>query len=56
MLAKKGRNAFRCNFQFGAERGGRRFELKQVVPIVVCEAGDIVVITVYVFYFWEEER
>ncbi len=49
--AKKGRVSFRHNFRFDSKRGGRHYEVKQVVPVVVHEEGEIVVITVYVFYF-----
>jgi len=50
-LAKKGRISFRYDFLFDSERGDRHYEMKQVVPVVVEEGEDTVVITVYVFYF-----
>ena len=49
--AKKGRESFRLNFQFNGVWSGRRYPLKQVMPIVKEESDKIVVITVYVFYF-----
>lgn len=49
--AKKGRHAFRKNFAFDAVWKGRRYDSKQVMPVVVEEAGEIVVVTVYVFFF-----
>ena len=39
------------NFKFDAERNGRRYATKQVRPVFVEEAGEIVVVTVYVYYF-----
>ncbi len=49
--AKKGRRAFRKNFHFGSKWKDKQYEVKQVMPIVVDEAEEIVVVTVYVFYF-----
>jgi hypothetical protein len=49
--AKKGRKAFRKNFHFGSNWKGKRYEVKQVMPIVMEEDQEIVVVTVYVFYF-----
>lgn len=49
--AKKGRRAFRKNFHFGSKWKGKRYEVKQVMPVVVEEDEEIVVVTVYVFYF-----
>lgn len=49
--AKKGRRAFRKNFPFNAEWKGKHYEIKQVMPVVVEEAKEIVVVTVYAFYF-----
>lgn len=51
--AKKGRLAFRKNFTYTSEWKGRFYATKQVMPIVVQEGADMVVITVYVFYFGE---
>ena len=49
--AKQGRRAFRKNFSFNATWKGRRYDVKQVVPIVAEDQDKWVVITVYVFYF-----
>jgi len=49
--AKKGRKAFRINLRFGRRWGGRVYETKQVMPVVVDEKERLVVVTVYVFYF-----
>ena len=49
--AKKGRKAFRKNFHFGSKWKDKQYEVKQVMPIVVEETEEIVVVTVYVFYF-----
>jgi hypothetical protein len=49
--AQKNRRAYRLNFQYDRLWAGRFYRTKQVVPIVAEEAGDFVVVTVYVFYF-----
>ena len=49
--AKKNRRAYRLNLQYDKLWGDRLYRTKQVVPIVVEEANDFVVVTVYVFYF-----
>ena len=49
--AKKGRIAFRYNFQFNAKWQDKEFAIKQVMPIVVEENGGYIVVTVYTFYF-----
>ncbi len=49
--AKKDREAFRHNFQFNGVWLGKRYKMKQVVPVVKAEEGRYVLITVYVFYF-----
>ena len=49
--AKEGRLGFRYNFEFHSWWAGKRYTVKQVVPIVVRENGSFVVVTVYVFYF-----
>lgn len=51
VLAKGKRFAFRKNFPFDKQWKGIHYEVKQVMPIVVEEDKEIVVITVYVFYF-----
>ena len=49
--ASKGRLAFRKNFSFHSVWKGKRYEAKQVMPIVVEESDELVVVTAYVFYF-----
>ena len=41
----------RMNFPFGLDWRGKRYATKQVRPIFVDEPGEIVVVTVYVYYF-----
>ena len=49
--AKKGRHAYRLNFQYERPWGGKYYRIKQVMPVVKEEEREICVITVYVFYF-----
>jgi hypothetical protein len=49
--AKGKRAAFRKTFPFRIEWKGRRYEAKQVMPILTEEPDRWVVVTVYVFYF-----
>jgi Domain of unknown function (DUF4258) len=49
--AKRGRFIYRLNFQYDAEWQGRRYAIKQVAPIVVEAQNEILVVTVYTFYF-----
>ena len=49
--AELGRLECRKDFLFGRKWNSRRYETKQVRPIFVDEADEIVVITVYVYYF-----
>lgn len=49
--AKRGRLMFRLNFQYNAEWQGKVFAIKQVAPVVVEAQNEIVVVTVYTFYF-----
>ena len=49
--AKKGRFCYRYNFQYSGSWMGKRYRIKQVMPVVVEEEAMFVVITVYVFYF-----
>ena len=51
MPAELGRLDCRKNFPYGKERNGKVYATKQVRPIFVEEAGEIVVITVYTYYF-----
>lgn len=46
-----GRLECRKNFSFGNEWNGKVYATKQVRPIFVEEANEIVVVTVYTYYF-----
>jgi hypothetical protein len=48
---KHGRFLYRTNFQYNAKWQGVFYRIKQVVPVVAEEEAEIVVITVYTFYF-----
>lgn len=49
--AELGRLECEMEFAFGKEWNGRRYERKLVRPIFVEETTEIVVVTVYVFYY-----
>jgi hypothetical protein len=49
--AKKGRYLARLNLQFGSIWAGNVYPIKQVAPVFTIEDSEIVVITVYTFYF-----
>jgi hypothetical protein len=49
--AKRGRLAYRKNFQFERVWGGRTFAIKQVLALVAESPDELVVVTVYTFYF-----
>jgi len=49
--AKKGRFLYRANFQYNTDWQGKYYAIKQVAPVIVEEETEIVVITVYTFYF-----
>ena len=49
--AELGRMECRRDFKFGRDWKGRVYATKQVRPIFVEQAGDILVVTVYVYYF-----
>lgn len=49
-LAEKGRHSASLAFPFNAEHYGRFYTTKEVVPIFVEEADQIMVITVYTFF------
>lgn len=51
MPAELGRLDCRRNFPYGKEWNGKVYATKQLRPIFVEEAGEIVVITVYTYYF-----
>lgn len=49
--AKKERYICKYNFRFDACWQGKRYAIKQVAPVIKEEIDEIVVITVYTFYF-----
>jgi hypothetical protein len=49
--AELGRLECRKDFPYGKEWNGKVYATKQVRPVFVEEAGQIVVITVYTYYF-----
>ena len=49
--AKRGRMLCRFNFTFNSSWQDNPYAVKQVAPVIKEEAKEIVVITVYVFYF-----
>ena len=49
--ATRGREMCRYNFVFDRNWQGKRYSVKQVAPVIKEEANEIVVITVYTFYF-----
>lgn len=49
--AELGRLGCRKNFPYGKEWNGKVYAIKQVRPIFVEEAEEILVITVYTYYF-----
>jgi hypothetical protein len=52
--AKKGRTAYRKNFPFESVWKGKFYTTKQVSPVIVKQEDEIVVVTVYAYYFTEE--
>ncbi len=50
-VAELGRLDCRKNFPFDADWNGTRYATKQVRPVFVEEPDEIVVITVYTYYF-----
>ena len=49
--AKKGRLLCRLNFQYNQSWRGQRYAIKQVAPVIVEKPDEIVVVTVYTFFF-----
>jgi len=49
--AKMGREIYRLNFPFGKSWQDNIYAIKQVAPVIKEEPDEIVVITVYTFYF-----
>jgi hypothetical protein len=50
-VVRHGREMCRYNFAFNAKWQGRHYPIKQVAPVIKAEANELVVITVYTFYF-----
>lgn len=48
---KKGRWMCRFNLQYNQIWRGKRYAMKQVVPVIAERADEIVVVTVYTFFF-----
>ena len=49
--AERGRLICRQNFQYNGWWQGKRYAIKQVAPVIAEDQHEIVVITVYTFYF-----
>lgn len=49
--AKLGRDMCRYNLPFNQEWQGKTYAVKQVAPVIKEEPDEVVVITVYTFYF-----
>jgi hypothetical protein len=49
--AKHDRLLYRANFQYNKHWQGKFYRIKQVAPVVKEETYEMVVITVYTFYF-----
>ena len=50
-MAELGRLGCRKDFPYGMDWNGKTYATKQVRPVFVEEAGEIVVVTVYTYYF-----
>ena len=49
--AKQGRIKCRLNFEYNSVWEGKFYSIKQVAPVIVEETNEIVVVTVYSYYF-----
>jgi hypothetical protein len=49
--ATRGREMCRYNFVFNRKWQSKHYSIKQVTPIIKEESNEIIVITVYAFYF-----
>jgi len=49
--AKEGRLLFRKNFAFNGTWRGKKYKTKQVAPVTTYKDKEIIVVTVYVYYF-----
>jgi len=54
--AELGKMECRKNFEFKNTWNKKYYDIKQIRPIFVEEENEIVVITVYTYYFKEEEK
>lgn len=50
-IAKKGRYRYEATFQYNSQWQGKSYSLKKVAPIVTETETELVIITVYTFYF-----
>lgn len=48
---KRGRYLCRLNFEFNSLWQGQKYAIKQVAPVIAEEEEELVVVTVFVFYF-----
>ena len=49
--AKKGRFEYRLSFQYNGVWRGRHYAIKQVAPIVIEKADELLVVTVLTYFF-----
>ncbi len=49
--AKRGRTLYRLNLPYRARWQGEVYAIKQVAPVVIATENEIIVVTVYTFYF-----
>ncbi|MFQ5963625.1 MAG: DUF4258 domain-containing protein [Candidatus Scalinduaceae bacterium] len=49
--ARKGRFMYKKNFSFKRTWRGKKYNIKQVVPLVAKESDKLIVVTVYAYYF-----
>ncbi len=50
-IVKYGRIMFRYNFQYNDMWQGKFYAIKQVSPVVAIDKSEMIVVTVYTFYF-----
>jgi len=50
-IVKKGRLMYRYEIKYMREWQGRFYATKQIAPVIVEEKDEIVVVTVYTFYY-----
>jgi hypothetical protein len=54
--ARRGLWQYRLNLEFRRDWAGKHYGMCQVAPVVAEEEGQIVVVTVYAFYFQEGQE